>query len=258
MRPLEIPVQHRPPEQLSLPLEPAVDPEVAFVRVFRRLGLKRPAPVFRVEYKPFANLRSSVHLRDNCAVVHISDLLAEAPPLALEALAEILLAQLFRRRPSREARACYLAYIFNPAVRHRIDEARRRRGRKRILSPRGRHFDLEEIFQKLNRRYFGGELRLLRLGWSPQRSRTLLGHYDSAHRTITISRVLDSPQVPRYLVEYLVFHEMLHIRYPVERDGHRRVVHSRQFREAEKKFPHYERVRHRLHQLSYERRNAHE
>jgi hypothetical protein len=191
-------------------------------------------------------------------VVHISDLLAEAPPLVLEALAEILLAQLFRRRPSREARACYLAYIFNPAVRRRIDEARRRRGRKRILSPRGRHFDLEEIFQKLNRRYFEGELRLLRLGWSAQRSRTLLGHYDSAHRTITISRVLDSPQVPRYLVEYLMFHEMLHIRYPVERDGHRRVVHSRQFREAEKKFPHYERVRHRLHQLSYERRNAHE
>jgi hypothetical protein len=239
-------ILHNQPQQLPLPLEPALSLDSVFARVFHRLGLKRPAPDFRVEYRPFASLRSSVRLRDNCALVHISDVLTAAPPLVLEALAEILLAQLFRRRPSREARACYLAYIFSPAVRCRIDEARRRRGRKRILSPRGRHFDLEEIFQKLNRRYFGGKLRLRRLGWSPKRSRTLLGHYDSAHRTITISRALDSPRVPRYLVEYLVFHEMLHIRYPVEREGYRRVVHPRQFREAEKKFPRYEQARRRL------------
>lgn len=258
MRPLETSTLSRPPEQLSLPLEPVADPGGAFARVFHRLGLRRPAPEFRVEYKPFANLRSSIHLRDNRVVVHISDLLAEAPPLVLEALAEILLAQLFRRRPSREARACYLAYVMNPAVRQRIDEARRRRGRKRILSPHGRHFDLEEIFRKLNRRHFGRELRLLRLGWSSKRARTLLGHYDSAHRTITISRMLDSPKTPRYLVEYLVFHEMLHIRYPVERDGHRRVVHSQAFREAERQFPQYERARRRLRRLSHEGRYTHE
>jgi hypothetical protein len=248
-RPVKIPTLRILPEQLPLPLAPVGGPESVFARVFRRLGLKRPAPEFRVEYRPFANLRSSIHLRDNCAVVHICDLLAGAPPLVLEALAEILLAQLLRCRPSREARACYLAYVFRPAVRRQIDAMRRRRGRKRILSARGRHFDLQEIFEKLNRRYFGGELRLSRLGWSPKRSRTLLGHYDSAHRTITLSRVLDSPPVPRYLVEYLMFHEMLHVRYPVERDGYRRVVHSRAFRQAEKRFPHYERARRRLREL---------
>jgi predicted metal-dependent hydrolase len=47
-------------------------------------------------------------------------------------------------------------------------------------------------------------------------------------------------------VEYLVFHEMLHIRYNTERRGHRRVVHSAEFREAEKKFPKYEQARRRL------------
>jgi hypothetical protein len=239
-------VLYNQPQQLPLPLETALSLDGLFARVFHRLGLKRPAPDFRVEYRPFAGLRSSVHLRDNCAVVHLSDLLAAAPPLVLEALAEILLGRLFHRRPSREAQACYLAYVFSPAVRRRTEEARRRRGRKRILSPRGRHFDLQEVFQKLNRRCFGGTLRLLRLGWSPKRSRSVLGHYDSAHRTITISRALDSPQVPRYLVEYLMFHEMLHIRYPVERDGYRRVVHSRGFREAEKKFPKYEQARRKL------------
>jgi len=233
-------------EQLALPLDPAGGLDAVFRRAFRRLGLKRPAPEFRVDYRPFAGLRSSIHLRGNCAVVHLADVLAGASALVNEAVAEILLAQLFRRRPSHEARACYLAYVYSPAMRHRIDETRRRRGCKRLLPPRGRHFDLEETFDRLNRRFFAGALARPRLGWSMRRARSILGHYDSAHGAIIISRWFDSPQVPRYLVEYLVYHEMLHIQFPVERDGHRRIVHSRAFREAERKFPHYERARRRL------------
>ncbi|MBZ5544310.1 MAG: M48 family peptidase [Acidobacteriia bacterium] len=237
-------------EQLVLPLDPAAGLDAVFRRVFRRLGLKRAAPEFRVEYRPFASLRSSIHLRGDGAIVHLADVLAGAPPLVNEALAEILLAQLFRRRPSREARACYLAYVYRPAVRQRIDEARRRRGRKRLLPPRGRNYDLEKIFDRLNRRFFAGELARPRLGWSTRRSRCILGHYDSAHGAIIISRWFDSADVPRFLIEYLVFHEMLHIKYPVERDGHRRVVHSRAFRDAERQFPHYERARRRLKRAS--------
>lgn len=238
-----------PPEQLSLPLEPAADPAAVYARAFRRLGLKRPLPEFQVEYRPFAGLRSTIRLKDNRAEVRISDLLAEAPPLVLDALAEILLAKVYRRRSSREAQACYLAYIFDSAMRRRIDEARRNRGRKHLLNARGRHHDLEEIFHNLNRRFFYSKLSPPLLGWSLKRSRTILGHYDSAHGSITVSRWLDSPSVPRYLVEYLVFHEMLHIRYPVGRNEHRRVVHSREFREAEKKFPKYKQARRQLKHL---------
>lgn len=225
---------------------PGASPEIAFERVFRRLSLRRPMPAFQVEFRAFAGLRSTIHLRNEHARVRISDVLAEAPPLVFEALAEILLAQLFRRRPSREARECYLAYVFRPTVRRRIDEARRRRGYKRLLPAAGGTFDLEEIFDDLNRRFFQSKFPRARLGWTPRRSRTILGHYDSAHRTISVSRWLDSPSVPRYLVEYLVFHEMLHMRYPVARRGHRRVIHSSEFLAAEKKFPQYEHARRRL------------
>jgi len=240
-----------PPQAEQLPLfgvPPRELPET-FRRVFRRLGLRSSAPSFEVEFRPFAGLRSTISLRNNHVQVRISDVLAGAPRLVLEALAEILLAQVFRRRPSREARECYLAYVFQPGTHRRIEDSRRQRGRKRLLPPGGRWHDLSEIFHRLNRRYFGGKLPLPRLGWSPQRSRTVLGHYDSAHGALIISRVLDSPGVPRYLVEYLIFHEMLHMQYPVERRGHRRVLHSREFRQAEKKFPHYERAHRKLKQF---------
>ncbi len=248
--PLALPADGGPVAGPGKALSSATDPVLAFVRVFRRLGLRRPVPDFRVEYRPYTSLRSSVHLRDDRVRVRISDLLAPAPPIVLEALAEILLAKLFRRRASREARECYLAYVFKESTRSRIEETRRRRGHKKQRPARGRCYDLEQIFADLNRRYFSDGLPAVRLGWSPKRARTILGHYDSAHASITVSRLLDSPRIPRYLVEYLMFHEMLHLRHPVTRRGDRRIVHSREFREAERKFPGYEQARRRLKLMS--------
>jgi predicted metal-dependent hydrolase len=227
-------------EQLALPLAPPPDLTEVFRRVFFRLRIKSPVLSIGARFHPFAGLRSTISVRDGAVKARVSDLLAEASPLVLEALAEILLARVFHRRPSREARECYLAYTFRPAMRTRIDAARRERGSKRLLPARGHHHDLEEIFHELNRRFFHSQIPPSRLGWSHQYSRRILGHYDSGHGTIMISRKLDSPSVPRYLVEYVVYHEMLHVRIPVERRGQRRVVHSREFREAEKKFPKYE------------------
>jgi len=103
------------------------------------------------------------------------------------------------------------------------------RGRKHIRSARGHHYHLEEIFDDLNRRFFHGLLGRPQLTWSQNRARRSLGHYDPAHNAIVISRVFDDPRVPRYAVEYIVYHEMLHLKHPVKLRGSRRCVHSREF-----------------------------
>ena len=64
----------------------------------------------------------------------------------------------------------------------------------------------------------------------------MLGHYDPPHNTIVLSRILDGPNTPRVAVEYVLFHEMLHLRYPAEHKGARRRVHTREFKQAEKRF----------------------
>jgi len=234
---------------MPLPFAMHSEPVEIYLRVLRRLGIASALPSVRVEFRPFAGLRSTICLRKDGLKICISDVLEDAPRLVLEALAEILLCKVYRRRSSREARECYLAYVLSPAIRLRTDQARRQRGAKRLLPARGRCHDLEKIFQRLNQQFFRGELPLPRLGWSLKSSRSILGHYDAGHGMIIINRALDSPTAPRHLVEYLVFHEMLHMQFPVERNGHRRVVHSREFQQAEKKFPHYDAARRSLKHL---------
>ena len=67
-----------------------------------------------------------------------------------------------------------------------------------------------------------------------------MGHHDSTHNTIVISKTLDSHDVPEWLVEFVLYHEMLHIKHPAQIINGRRQHHTKAFRSDEKKFPHYE------------------
>src|SRR5262249_7311156 len=84
---------------------------------------------------------------------------------------------------------------------------------------------------------FHGLMGRPRMSWSHAGPRTVLGHYDAAHNAIIISRIFDQPAVPRHVVEYIVYHEMLHLKHPVKLRGSRRCVHSAEFQAEEKQFP---------------------
>jgi hypothetical protein len=107
------------------------------------------------------------------------------------------------------------------------------------LSALGRYFDLIEIFDSINRQYFNEELEQARLVWSARRSTRRLGYYHPDSDTITISKRLDSSDIPQYLVEYVMYHEMLHKKLGLKEVNGRKYAHTRQFKEAEKRFAHY-------------------
>lgn len=203
-----------------------------------------------VQFRPYANVNSTIRLREGRLVVRLSDLLRDAPPAVLEALALILISKLYRLRVPAGSRACYRRFLHRRQMRRRLRLVRQTRSRKPAHAPRGQVYNLERIFRRLNRGYFQGLLAMPVLRWSRHRSRTMLGHFDSAHNTIMISRRLDSPRLPRYVIEYLIYHEMLHLKYPVEYCNGRRRVHSRLFRLDERRFLHYEQARRALKELS--------
>ena len=80
-----------------------------------------------------------------------------------------------------------------------------------MSGPQGDAYDLEKVFEELNQAHFHGWMAQPLLGWSRRPSRVMLGHYDPSHNAIILSRLLDSPRVPRLAVEYVLFHEMLHL-----------------------------------------------
>jgi predicted SprT family Zn-dependent metalloprotease len=116
------------------------------------------------------------------------------------------------------------------------------------LSARGRVHDLSEIYQSINARHFGGRIEA-RIGWGRRapggRRRSIkMGVYFHDQKIIRIHPALDDERVPRYFVEMVVFHEMLHQLFPPASGGDgRRTVHGRGFREAERRYPGYERAR---------------
>jgi hypothetical protein len=208
-----------------------------YIRVFRDLKPRTKPPKVQVEFCPFANADSFIRLTDAGMRVRIADLLEGAPAPVMEALAYILLGKLFRRPVPRLYAHRYRLYLNRRDMRRQMHLIRQIRGRKFVSGPSGTHHNLEEVFEELNARFFNGLMARPLLGWSRGASRSMLGHFDPSHNAIIISRIFDSPKVPRVGLEYVVFHEMLHLRYPVDHAGARRRVHTREFRAAEKAFP---------------------
>ena len=190
-----------------------------------------------IRFYSFVSINNTIRLRQGELFVRVSDLLEGAPGPVLHAIAHLLLAKLYRRPVDRVQSARYRRYVASHDIAAKARLVRQIRGRKQIQSASGHQYHLEEIFEDLNRRFFNGLMGRPQLTWSRDHARNRLGHYDPAHNAIVISRVFDHPRVPRFVVEYIVFHEMLHLKHPVKLRGSRRCVHSREFMVEEKAFP---------------------
>jgi len=213
-------------------------PAQLFAQAYRDLRPHVPPPEFEVRFYRFANITSTIRKRQGRILVHVSDLLEGAPEPVLYAILHILIAKLHREPIDAALAARYRKYIGSQAMTAKAHLIRQTRGRKRIAGPAGRYYHLDRIFDDLNLRFFHGLMARPQMTWSSSRSLRRLGHYDPAHNTIVVSRIFDGPRVPRYAIEYLVYHETLHLRHPVKLRGSRRLVHPAAFREEEKLFPH--------------------
>jgi hypothetical protein len=220
-----------------------------FQECYRELRPRAPIPPFRISFFRFANVNNTIRMREGRALVRISDLLESAPEPVLRSIAHILLAKLYRKPIEAAYATRYRRYVSSYGMTQRTHLVRQMRGRKRLNSPNGHVWNLEQIFDELNQRFFHGLMGRPQMSWSSERSRHLLGHYDPAHNSIIISRIFDDARLPKFLVEYIVYHEMLHLKHPVKLRGSRRCVHPPAFQEEEKLFPQMDEVKQWLKRL---------
>jgi hypothetical protein len=221
-----------------------------FQRMFTRLGCEGRPPRFRVEFYAYSSLVLTIRRREEVVYVRFSDLLRRAPTAVLEGAAALLLARVYRRKAPRALVEPYLEYARSDRTRTRMNRMRRGRVRLAATNPRGEHFDLVKLFDELNRSYFAGSLQRPHIGWSLRSWRRQFGCYDPGPNQILLNRRMDRSGVPQFAVEYVLFHEMLHVKHPTRRSGCSLVSHSREFREEEKRFAEFDRARRVLDRLA--------
>jgi hypothetical protein len=214
--------------------------ERIFHRIYTRLGCEGRPPHFIVEYHPYTDLTHTIRLREDTAHVRLSDVLRDAPRTIVEAAAAILLGRLYRRPAPSELLQTYREFSYAGATRRRVLKLRKQRARRAEHHPAGAHHDLAPLFRVLNARYFENSLVRPRLGWSTRAWRTQLGCFDPALHQIVLNRQLDSDAIPEYVVAYVLYHEMLHLKHPMKFARCRRESHSAKFRREEKVFGDYE------------------
>jgi hypothetical protein len=194
-------------------------------------------PPFHIRFRKFTSLNTTIRLREGSMHVSLSDLLEGAPEPVLRAIAHILIAKLYRKELDPAHTARYRRFTSSESVLRQTELIRQTRGRKKLLGAQGDYYNLDEVFESLNQRFFFGLLGRTELTWSGVSAKRSLGHYDPAHNTIVVSRVFDRRNTPRYAIEYLVYHEMLHLKHPVRVKRGRRCVHPREFQAEERLFP---------------------
>lgn len=211
-----------------------------YSQAFEAFDKDREPPPIEVSFYPYIGINHTIRIRKGRVYVRIAEICRDLPASAQRALAMILVAKLYRRRVPTAAKDVYSAAVSTDEYRVRAARNKKKHGRKIITTAKGQVYNLDKIFDSLNYAYFGGSLEKPTLTWSVRKTYRILGHHDATHKTIVVSRSLDSVTVPKYIVEYIVFHEMLHIYHPAKIVNGRRYHHTPAFRRNEQKFAYYE------------------
>lgn len=98
---------------------------------------------------------------------------------------------------------------------------------------------LESSFHRVNHQFFGSLLDQPNLKWGAV-SRTKLAHYNFHNDTVAVSAVFRNS--PGYVLDYLIYHELLHKKQQFYTKNNRSYFHTKKFRQAEDLFPDKSRI----------------
>jgi predicted metal-dependent hydrolase len=197
-----------------------------------------PGRILRVKLTDNRYTMVTVRRGSTAYTVRVHRMFARAEAHLVRALARYVV--------HNDARASAVIGEFIEKHAHTIPR-RPKQARRVVMRTSGRAHDLQTIFERLNAKYFAGQLNA-RITWgaAPRRRRPRrsikMGSFAVEDRIIRIHPVLDHPSVPEYFVAWIVFHEMLHGKHAVVRKGDRRCFHSKEFMAEERSFGDYQRA----------------
>ncbi len=200
---------------------------------------KKSYDIDRIEtsFFPYKSLKHTIRIKDHAATVKISHFTRFQQTEYFEGLAHRLWSDLFRMKCPPNLKISF------DETQNRLHQDLVNKGlypaTAKQYEPEGIFFDLQKIFSNVNRKYFNRGAGGIKIGWSKKKAMRRLGHYDTRAKTIMISKTLDHPDVPHFVIEFIVFHETLHHVISFESGPDGKSYHGRFFKHNEKKYPQY-------------------
>ena len=213
---------------------------VSLGKTFASVGKELGEPEVLAAFYPYSELKHTWKRDREGVFLKISDYLSDAPETVLESLSWYLLSRAVGRECPRGKADRYLVYARSRELWESKKELYLSRSRNLSFEPRGNARDLRAVFDYVNSYYFASRLKDPILAWAAESPRRRLGFYFQPLNLLAANRALDSDAVPRYVLEFVVFHELLH--HVSAGNGHaaRRIHHTPEFKRQEKTFSHYD------------------
>lgn len=188
--------------------------------------------------------------RGDAATFTLSEAFLDAPRVVLQGAVKLAIPYTRKRQHRRVVRT----YAAGPEFELRLLQLETSGG-SLLETPRGAVHDLDAVFDDVNRVQFVGQLSRPRLSWLVTTSLREFGHFVAATDLVLVSSQLDAPDVPRFVVEHVMHHELLHRHLGAVGEGGRRIYHTAEFRQAERRFPSYAEADAFLEGMARRRRN---
>ncbi|MCS6873566.1 MAG: SprT-like domain-containing protein [Pyrinomonadaceae bacterium] len=187
-----------------------------------------------ITFYPYKGLRHKIKVKDGYVTVRLASFIENAPLKIHKTLARMLVAKLLKKKVSQKDIATYEEFLEQNRIKlENVVEP----------NPKGQIYNLEEIFENLNKKYFDNKIPKPVIKWSSRKTYRKLGCCSLTGKVITISKILDNEKVPLYVLEYVMYHEILHIKHPASYQNGKRLVHTKEFKKDEKKFKQFEKAR---------------
>jgi len=93
---------------------------------------------------------------------------------------------------------------------------------------------LENSFQRVNQKFFSSTLEQPNLQWGQQAYRKLAS-YNFHNDTVTVSTIFNDAR--QEVLDYLMYHELLHKHHKFQHNAGRSSFHTREFKQAEELYP---------------------
>ncbi|MCD6426040.1 MAG: hypothetical protein J7L35_11130 [Anaerolineales bacterium] len=204
---------------------------------------------FRVEFI-FFHTSALFQIQGKSSLIQITtqESLTSAPDTVLIALLETALG-----RPSQSTRQQIREYTFSPyyqSTREHLEFL----GIPKGSFAKGSVHDLAKSFKRVNLAYFGEQISEPHLVWNNRLTVRKFGHYQWDTDTVMVSRTLDQRRVPEFVVDYVMYHELLHKKLGARLVNSRRMVHTNLFHQEEAKFARLDEAQNYLNKKSRKRK----